>query len=140
MSASNTEIHKQGTDDGWHGVISPSSQFPPDKGRYHIYAGLFCPFAQRALIVRELKGLTDYIDLSIVKAYPKGDDKGWPGWAFDVEGTYEAATKDNLFGSKYLHEVYFRADKEYKGRYSVPVLWDRKSETIVNNVSVKTIS
>lgn len=86
-------------------------------------------------MVRHLKGLTDVIDISVVKPYPKGDDKGWPGWRFpNDDKEYADATVDKLFGSEYLHSVYFKADKDYKGRYSVPVLWDRKLNTIVNNV------
>jgi glutathionyl-hydroquinone reductase len=76
--------------------------------------------------------------MSVVRAYPKGDENGWPGWKFpadDVE--YPNATVDHLFGSKYLHEVYFKADPEYKGRYSVPVIWDKKTGTIVNNESAE---
>ena len=134
MSSDEATIHKAGTDDGWHGIISPGSQFPPEKGRYHLYIGFFCPFAHRVNLVRHLKGLTDIIETSIVKPYPKGEN-GWPGWCFPAEGEYEGSTVDHLFGSKYLHEVYFRADKEYKGRYSVPLLWDKKQGTVVNNVS-----
>lgn len=68
--------------------------------------------------------------------YPKGDSKGWPGWQFPkTDDEYPGATVDKLFGSQYLHEVYFKADKDYKGRYSVPCLWDKKLNTIVNNVS-----
>jgi putative glutathione S-transferase len=100
-----------------------------------ITLGLFCPFAHRANLVRHIKGLQDIIPLSIVKPYPKGDEKGWPGWRFPENDTeYGNATVDHLFGSKYLHEVYFKADKEYKGRYSVPLLWDKKTNTAVNNV------
>ena len=126
-----------GPDDSWHGVIDNSSDnlFQPEKGRYHMYIGLFCPFAHRANLVRHLKGLQDIIDISIVQPYPKGNDKGWPGWQFpDSDNEYPNATVDKLFGSKYLHEVYFKADKEYKGRYSVPLLWDKKTDTAVNNV------
>jgi glutathionyl-hydroquinone reductase len=73
--------------------------------------------------------------VSIVRAYPKGDSKGWPGWKFPAnEQEYEGATVDKLFGSEYLHEVYFKDDKDYKGRYSVPLLWDKKTNRIVNNV------
>ena len=85
------------------------------------------------------------INTCIVKPYPKGDDKGWPGWQFNLassKGTddwYEGATVDDLFGSKYLHEIYFKADPEYKGRYSVPVLWDKKLGTIVNNESLELL-
>jgi putative glutathione S-transferase len=99
-----------------------------------LYIGLFCPFAHRANLARHLKGLQDLIPISIVKPYSKGDERGWPGWQFPKSNDeYPQATVDHLFGSSYLHEVYFKVDKEYKGRYSVPVLWDKKSGTIVNN-------
>ncbi|KAI1856578.1 hypothetical protein JX265_011537 [Neoarthrinium moseri] len=132
-----------GPDDSWHGVVSPGSRFLPEAGRYHLYVGLFCPFAHRANLLRHLKGLQDAIPISIVKPYPKGDDKGWPGWQFPgAQGAgdvYEGATEDNLFHSKYLHEVYFKADPDYKGRYSVPLLWDTKENTIVNNESAEML-
>ncbi|KAI1328579.1 glutathione S-transferase [Xylariaceae sp. FL0255] len=132
-----------GPDDSWHGSVLPGSRFKPASGRYHLYLGLFCPFAHRVNLVRHLKGLQSAIPVSIVKPYPKGNDKGWPGWQFPgalgENDTYEGATADKLFGSKYLHEVYFRADKEYKGRYSVPVLWDTKENTIVNNESLEML-
>ncbi|EON65646.1 hypothetical protein W97_04885 [Coniosporium apollinis CBS 100218] len=134
------EIHKAGTDDGWHGVIKPGTDFAPENGRYHLYIGLFCPFAHRANLVRHIKGLTNFIDISIVRPYPKGDEKGWPGWRFPKDNEeYPRATVDKLFGSQYLHEVYFKADKDYKGRYSVPVLWDKKTSTIVNNESTEIL-
>ncbi|OCK79955.1 glutathione S-transferase [Lepidopterella palustris CBS 459.81] len=140
MSTQTAPIHKVGTADGWHGVIKPDGEFPPEKGRYHLYIGLFCPFAHRANLVRYIKGLTDIIDISIVKPYPKGDDKGWPGWTFPkTNDEYPNATVDKLFGSEYLHELYFKADKEYKGRYSVPLLWDKKTGTIVNNESAELL-
>ncbi|KAL2358883.1 glutathione S-transferase, partial [Cryomyces antarcticus] len=114
--------------------------FPPEKGRYHLYVGLFCPFAHRAMLACQLKGLTDFFDVSVVKPYPKGDDKGWPGWRFPkTDNEYSGATVDKLFGSEYLHEVYFKADKEYKGRYSVPALWDTKTNTMVNNESAELL-
>ncbi|KAH6658506.1 glutathione S-transferase [Truncatella angustata] len=132
-----------GPQDSWHGVVGPESRFTPEAGRYHLYIGLFCPFAHRANLVRHLKGLQDAIPISVVKPYPKGDDKGWPGWQFPgAQGpndVYEGATEDKLFGSGYLHEVYFKADKDYKGRYSVPLLWDTKEHTIVNNESAELL-
>lgn len=129
--------HLSGSSDSWHGTISADGPFQPEKDRYHLYIGLFCPFAHRANLVRHLKGLQDVISLSVVRPYPKGDEHGWPGWKFPSnDEEYPAATVDHLFGSEYLHQVYFKADPEYKGRYSVPVLWDKKTETMVNNESI----
>ncbi|KAI9735455.1 MAG: hypothetical protein M1818_006461 [Claussenomyces sp. TS43310] len=134
MSASTS--HRAGTADSWHGAVSPDGPFTPKAGRYHLYIGLFCPFAHRANLIRHLKGLTSIIDVSIVQPSSKGE-KGWPGWPFPIsDEEYPSATVDKLYGSKYLHEIYFRADKDYKGRYSVPVLWDSETETIVNNESL----
>ena len=80
------------------------------------------------------------IDVSIVKPYPKGDGNGWPGWKFPTtDDPYEGATEDQLFQSKYLHDVYFREKKEYEGRYSVPVLWDKKTNQMVNNESLEIL-
>ncbi|EME83833.1 uncharacterized protein MYCFIDRAFT_44255 [Pseudocercospora fijiensis CIRAD86] len=134
-----------GPDDSFHGKITDDGPFNPEKDRYHLYIALFCPFAHRVNLVLHLKQLHKYagIETSIVRPYPKGDAKGWPGWRFNVEdkkdeadkADYEGATVDKLFGSKYMHELYFKADKDYKGRYSVPVLWDKKLNTIVNNES-----
>lgn len=122
-------------EDSWHGAIREGGLFAPEAGRYQLIIGLFCPFAHRANLVRHLKGLDKVIDLSVVKPYPKGDDKGWPGWRFVFDGDeYPGATKDTLFGSEYLHQLYFKVDPNYKGRYSVPVIWDRKLNTIVSNV------
>ena len=134
-----------GPDDAFHGKITPDGPFNPEKDRYHLYIGLFCPFAHRAILILLLKQLNKYagIETSIVKPYPKGDDEGWPGWQFnlkdDPKDWYEGSTADKLFGSTYIHQLYFRADKEYKGRYSVPVLWDKKLDTIVNNESLELL-
>ncbi|KAF2793976.1 hypothetical protein K505DRAFT_243138 [Melanomma pulvis-pyrius CBS 109.77] len=131
-----SEIHKVGTDDGWHGVIEEGGQFPPEKGRYHLYIGLFCPFAHRANLVRHIKHLTDIITLSVVRPYPKLDG----GWRFPAtDDEYPGATVDHLFGSKFLSEVYFRDDIGYKGKYSVPLLWDKKEGRIVNNESAELL-
>jgi putative glutathione S-transferase len=70
----------------------------------------------------------------------RGDDRGWPGWQFSTaEAPYEGSTEDRLFGSKYLHEVYFKEKSDYKGRYSVPVLWDKKESQLVNNESLELL-
>lgn len=130
--------HLAGTSDSWHGKITSSGPFLPSPSRYHLYIGHFCPFAHRANLVRNLKGLTDIIPLSIVCPYPKGDENGWPGWKFPpTNDEYPGATVDNLFSSDYLHQVYFRDDPGYKGRYSVPLLWDTETNKIVNNESIE---
>ncbi|KAI9372337.1 glutathione S-transferase [Aspergillus egyptiacus] len=137
-----TAIHNPGTADGWHGQIlpDPNSRFPAQPGRYHLYIGLFCPFAHRANFVRHLKGLTELIDISVVMPYPKGDENGWPGWRFPRSNDeYPDATVDKLFGEDYLHKIYFRADEGYLGRYSVPVLWDRVEGTVVCNESLELL-
>lgn len=132
--------HLAGPAESWHGVIAPNSPFTPDKDRYHLFVGLFCPFAHRVLIVRHLFNLQEILPISIVRPYPKGNDAGWPGWRFPKDdGEYPNATVDHLFGSEYLHEVYFKAAPEYKGRYSVPLLWDKQTSTIVNNESAEML-
>ncbi|KAI4129595.1 MAG: hypothetical protein LQ338_002169 [Usnochroma carphineum] len=120
------------TEDGsWRHQLR-SSKFPVEADRYHVYVGLFCPFAQRVLVTRELKGLAQYLPLSIVKPYPKEGG----GWRFpSTEDEYPGSTVDHLFHSKFLHEVYLKSDPGYKGKYSVPVLWDKKTNQIVNNES-----
>jgi len=97
--------------------------------------GLFCPFAHRVNLIRHIKRLTGIISLSVVRPYPK-DGGGWQFPASDEE--YPNATVDHLFGSKFLSEVYFKDDKDYKGKYSVPLLWDKKTERIVNNVRTRS--
>ncbi|KAG8166187.1 hypothetical protein KVR01_004739 [Diaporthe batatas] len=132
--------HLAGSSQSWHGNVSPDGPFQPETGRYRLYIGLFCPFAHRANIARHLKGLQHIIPVTVVKPYPKGDQKGWPGWQFPSSPSeYHGADPEPLFGAKYLHELYFKADPEYKGRYSVPLLWDTETNTIVNNESTELL-
>ncbi|KAL8396777.1 hypothetical protein RB594_003747 [Gaeumannomyces avenae] len=132
--------HTPGTDDSWHGKIAREGPFPPELGRYRLYVGLFCPFAHRALIVRNLKGLQEFIPVTVVKPYPKGNDNGWPGWRFPTSADeYPGADLDPLFGAIYLHDLYFKDDPQYKGRYTVPLLWDVKNSVAVNNESLELL-
>ena len=101
--------------------------FAAEKGRYHLYVALICPWASRVLIARKLKRLEDFISISIVEPF-----LGEQGWAF---GEFDGATPDHLFGFSYLHQVYTRADPRYSGRATVPVLWDKKRNVLVNNES-----
>jgi len=108
-----------------------STPYLPEAGRYHLYVSLACPWAHRTLIFRKLKGLEEAITLSVVDPF-----MGENGWMF---GAAKGATPDLLFGSRYLHEIYTRADPKYTGRVTVPVLWDRERATIVNNESSEII-
>ena len=108
-----------------------STDFAPEAGRYHLYVSLACPWAHRTLIFRKLKGLEDAISLSVVDSF-----MGEQGWSFTEA---PGAILDSVNGARYLHEIYTRADAKYTGRVSVPVLWDRETETIVNNESSEII-
>lgn len=113
--------------------ISPTSEvFKPESGRYHLYVSYACPWATRALIYRELKGLTDHISVSVV--HP---DLLENGWQFGTD--YEGATEDEVNGFKYLYEVYQKADSNVSTSVTVPVLWDKFTNTIVNNESSEII-
>jgi glutathionyl-hydroquinone reductase len=104
-----------------------SSGFKAEAGRYHLYVALACPWAHRTLIMRELKGLQDAISVSIVD--PNMSDKGWR--FSQVSGAF----CDSVNHAQYLQEIYVRADPNYTGRVTVPVLWDKHTQTIVNNES-----
>lgn len=99
--------------------------FEPELGRYHLYVSLACPWAHRTLIARSILGLEHAIGVTNVDPL-MGDD----GWAFGGEGDEEP-----LYGARFLRDIYLRADAVYTGRVTVPVLWDKKTETIVNNES-----
>jgi len=101
---------------------------PADPERYHLYISRACPWAHGAVLVRDLLGLDDAITLDVVDPYREDD-----GWEFTPDK--EGCTPDSIHGSDYLREVYTAADPSYTGRVSVPVLWDRKAETIVNEES-----
>ncbi|MCT7358767.1 glutathione S-transferase family protein [Thalassolituus pacificus] len=101
--------------------------FKAEAGRYHLYVAYICPWASRTLMVRELKQLQELISVSVVN--PVLTEQGW---AF---GGYPGADTDTLNGAQYMHELYSRADSQFTGRATVPVLWDKKTGTIVNNES-----
>jgi len=105
--------------------------FAASAGRYHLYVSLACPWAHRTLIVRALKGLEQMVSVSITHWLMAEQ-----GWTF-TQG--EGVVPDPLFNSRYLHELYTRADAHYTGRASVPVLWDRHTQTVVNNESAEII-
>jgi glutathionyl-hydroquinone reductase len=106
--------------------------FAAERGRYHLYISLACPWAHRTLIFRVLKRLEDVISVSITEPL-----YGRTGWEFG--GTTPGSTPDTANGKATLAEIYLLADPHYSGRVSVPVLWDKKRRTIVNNESAEII-
>jgi len=108
--------------------IGPDQPFSPADDRYHLYVSLACPWAHRTLIMRALKGLEHAIDVSVVDHF-MGDQ----GWRFDP--TVPGATADKLHGKQYLRELYTAVNPTITGRVTVPILWDKQRDTIVNNES-----
>jgi len=106
--------------------------FVREPGRYHLYVSYACPWAHRALIYRELCGLQDVIDVSAVHPFMLSE-----GWTFEAD--WDGATGDQLFGSSRMHQIYTRAQPDYSGRVTVPVLWDKQEGRIVNNESSEII-
>ena len=116
------------------GSPGPSGKggFKAEPDRYHLYVSLACPWAHRTLIFRRLKGLEDMITVDVVS--PLMHEKGW---VFDDR--QPESTADTLFGSKAMSDIYVKADPTYSGRVTVPVLWDKKTNTIVSNESSEII-
>lgn len=111
------------------GSAGPSGEggFKAEPGRYHLYISNACPWANRAMIMRKLKGLEDMISVSIV--HPLMAENGW---TFEAE---EDVIADPVINANYLYEVYTHVKPDYSGRVTVPVLYDLKQDTIVNNES-----
>lgn len=102
-----------------------SSGFPVVGGRYHLYVSLACPWAHRTIIVRKLMHLEEAVGLTVVD--PVRDDRGW---AFRDGPDY---SKDPINGFQFLSEAYRATDPNYRGRVTVPVLWDTHTKRIVSN-------
>jgi putative glutathione S-transferase len=115
------------------GSAGPTGEggFAAEPGRYHLYISLACPWAHRTLIFRALKKLDDAISVSLAEPL-----YGKTGWEF---GAARSGTPDSVNGKATLAEIYLLADPHYTGRVSVPVLWDKKQCTIVNNESSEII-
>lgn len=111
------------------GSAGPTGEggFEAEPGRYRLYVALICPWASRTLIARKLKGLDKVIPLTVVNPVISAQ-----GWQF---GGYDGAQDDPLFGARYMHEIYTRAEPHFTGRATVPVLWDMKRNVMVNNES-----
>lgn len=111
--------------DAFRGWVGRDREFPVERGRYHLYVSLACPWAHRTIIVRKLVGLEETIGLTVVD--PVRDERGWafrdgPGFSHDP-----------INGFSYLSEAYRATDANYRGRVTVPVLWDKRTRRIVSN-------
>ncbi len=106
--------------------------YKPESGRYHLYVSFACPWAHRTLIYRKLKGLDKHISVNIVHPDMLSD-----GWVFD--DSFPGSTKDDLSNFKLLREVYLRSVPDITTSVTVPILWDKKTHTIVNNESSEII-
>jgi putative glutathione S-transferase len=113
------------------GNLSQSDSFPAATDRYHLYISHACPWAHRAVIFRALKGLEKIISMSIVHWH-----MGEQGWTFQHD---KYAHGDQVNNAKFLHQIYTKADPNYSGRVTVPVLWDKEKSTIVSNESSEII-
>jgi glutathionyl-hydroquinone reductase len=124
---SNAQFRNWITPDGSLGPNGESG-FAAEKDRYHLYVSLACPWAHRTLLVRKLKGLERLIPVSVVSPLMLEN-----GWTFETN--FPAATGDELYHHDFLYQLYLQADPHYTGRVTVPVLWDKQTQTIVSNES-----
>jgi putative glutathione S-transferase len=118
------------TKDGTAGSTG-SGGFIAEPGRYHLYVSLACPWAHRTMIFRALKGLESMISVSVVHWYMVDH-----GWTFDAA---DGVIPDSVNDARLLHEIYTKADSDFSGRVTVPIIWDKKNKTIVSNESSEII-
>ncbi len=111
--------------------ISGDGGFKAEPGRYHLYISHACPWAHRTMIFRKLKGLEELISVSVV--HPLMPQESW------LFGEYPGSTPDHVNHKQALHEIYALVDSSYTGIVSVPLLWDKKQNTIVSNESSEII-
>lgn len=111
------------------GSAGPSGEagFKAEAGRYHLYVSLACPWASRTMIMRSIKGLEDMISISVVNPLMVEN-----GWTFEPD---EGVIADPLMNADFMHQIYTKAQPDYSGRVTVPVLYDKQKDTIVNNES-----
>lgn len=111
--------------------ITKNGPYPPEADRYHLYISYACPWAHRTLIVRNLKGLQSTIGLSVVHWF-----LGKDGWTFTDK---DDCIPDSVNNFKFVKELYFQTDPNYSDRFTVPILYDKKTKTIVNNESSEIV-
>lgn len=117
--------------DGSAGITGKKG-FKAESGRYHLYASYACPWAHRTLLLRHMKGLEPHIGVSFVHYFR--DEAGW-----NFKPDEAGIVADNLFNEDYAYTLYKKADPHYDSRITVPFLWDKKQNTIVNNESADII-
>lgn len=108
-------------------MLSVTGEYTIEKDRYHLYVSYACPWATRVIIMLNLKGLQNVISMSVVSPHMADN-----GWEF---GNFKDSTPDQVNNKEYLWQVYTKADPNCSGRVTVPVLWDKKTNSIVNNES-----
>jgi len=107
----------------------PNSKYPAEKGRYAVYVTAGCPWCHRVMIARILKGLEGFVDLY------QTDHMGKEGWEFNKDSQWGSLPVDPLYGFTKVRQLYLKANPSYEGRITVPILWDKKTGTMVNNES-----
>ncbi|WP_049724021.1 glutathione S-transferase family protein [Gilvimarinus polysaccharolyticus] len=118
------------TPDGSAGATGTDG-FKAEPGRYHLYVSLACPWAHRTLILRTLKGLEEMIGVSVVNPLMREH-----GWSF---ASNTRSSRDQVYQADFLHQLYTRDNPNYSGRVTVPLLWDKQRERIVNNESADIV-
>ena len=113
-------------------ISSNHSTYLPETNRYHLYVSYACPWAHRTLIFRKLKNLESHISVDYV--HPDMLEMGW-----SFEKNFPGTSGDSLHNKRYVHEIYQLSDKDISTKATVPILWDKKTRTIVNNESSEII-
>ena len=113
-------------------ISSNHPKYLPETNRYHLYVSYACPWAHRTLIFRKLKNLESHISVDYV--HPDMLEMGW-----SFEKNFPGTSGDSLHNKRYVHEIYQLSDKDISTKATVPILWDKKTRTIVNNESAEII-
>lgn len=111
-------------------VIEKGGKYEPEKGRYHLYVSYACPWAHRTLITRIIKGLEEYIDVTVVS--PRMGNHGWP---FAKADAFPGAGDDPVMGAEHIKDIYLAVRPDHDGKFTVPLLFDKKTKMAVNNES-----
>ena len=115
-----------------HNISDDNDKYIPETNRYHLYVSYACPWAHRTLIFRKLKKLENHISVDYI--HPDMLDMGW-----SFSTNFPETTGDTIHNKKYAHEIYQVSDNKVSTKATVPILWDKKTHTIVNNESSEII-